>query len=459
METQSPVDLINDRNPDYYDFPCYAIILPAIATLGVFGNALGFFVMFHPEMRSFSSMLIHGLLVSDSVYLICVMLCRTPVSWLMHWFSISTSEPDFWKLLDYVQRLYLGAVTFKEISWCLIVWYTVVILTEQLCVYVCPVKLSKWSKLASAVKITITIPILALLIHLLSFFKFTRIAVNYHAFDHKMICLSELYRSSKFQVYDTYIYMIIFIFIPAMAACASVPKMLYAYKTSKYPDMTAYNRTAHLNQEIPLGRVFKSGRSTHIVLALSVVFFACQLVTMLIYLEVVVDLDVNPLSAKCHKLPVDRTFENQSPHLQRAHYFVSVLYAAINFPLFLIFGKDFRATFLKLCSKLRKTYASSATRDPPHYSAAMCEGLFEEHRRRLQVHLWMDNYSTTHIMIISYPTTVVHKYQWSDSDLHAFNAVKTLLASAATLSHPEEKALSRAQDSCPEIAVARTSVT
>lgn len=31
--------------------------------------------------------------------------------------------------------------------------------------------------------------------------------------------------------------------------------------------------------------------------------------------------------------------------------------------------------------------------------------------------------------------------QWSDSDRHAFNAAKTLLASAATLSHPEEAPL------------------
>lgn len=362
-----------------------------IAVLGILGNMISFFVIWHPEMRSFCSMLIHGLLLSDSVYLICLVVSRSPVSWLFHWYAITGDEPAFWGLLDRTQRMYIAAYPVKEIGWCLMVWYTSAIFLEQLCIYLCPARLSNWSKPQCAIKITITIAICALLAHLLSFFKYTRLPVNYHTYNHMTICLSQLYRDTRFQVYDQYIYMILFIFIPSFAACCTVPRMLYAYRTSKFPDLTHCNRSTHMTSELTLGRVFKSGRSTHLVAALATAFFICQVTTLIIYIEVIVDLDLDPLSARCHKLPEDRIFEHQDPALPLVHYLVSATYAAINLPLFLAFGQDFRRTFLKTFRNLCRSAKDQKEQQSQRLkrNSEICDELFDQHHRRSEVEGWL----------------------------------------------------------------------
>ena len=169
------------------------------------------------------------------------------------------------------------------------------------------------------------------------FFKFVRHDVYFPTLKHyhKHVCLSDIYRSKNFQIYEKFLYYIIFRVIPYVCTVVILPKIIIGgFKTR----VEATNRI----QDLKLVRVFKSGRSSKITIINIVIFAICNAVSNAMYGLGLKHMEFYQFMAGCTLTPSIRRFDELPKRTEFLYVFFLVFYSFVKFPLCYASSFEFR---------------------------------------------------------------------------------------------------------------------
>ncbi len=342
-------------------FMFFGATLPVLVALGLCGDVAVFAILHHREMRGLCTLFLNCILLSDVLYLLCVVLIHTPKAYIATFFTVedcAKGNPDFWASVEYAQRIFVGAFPVSELAQCLVVWFTTTLIFEQYAVLKHPESSEKWSGGETGLKIVVTIFNALVLSHLIHFFKLVRRDVLYSRVPHMKICLSEIYRNEGYRRYDNFIYYYLAYVIPWIislyAFCRIILELIHRNREEK-----AIRRSLPDTGLIP---VFKGGRSRRTIVCIAIVFLSCHLMSDMAYSWTLYGRLPPTLEDECYLIPVDKKFSrvaHDGDTMELIFVLGLVLYSSSKFAICYVFGSEFRdivnGIVTRQLSKLRKS--------------------------------------------------------------------------------------------------------
>lgn len=162
-------------------FVILAVVMPTLCVLGLLFNVLTIVLLRHSSFRSLSSLIIHTMVVSDTVLLVSVTLKAVPVALLRYYHPRyplpSPTEP--WPLLATVQILFVVATPLGSLARDVDLWCVASIVLEQYALIRRPTWLTRRDNLEFGIRVAATIITAGILGNMLEFFKYTRRSIFY----------------------------------------------------------------------------------------------------------------------------------------------------------------------------------------------------------------------------------------------------------------------------------------
>ncbi len=339
---ENGVNHVPVRPPDYPEF--YGIILPLFAVCGTVCNILCIAVFQVRHMRSSSTTYLTALALADTMVLVTFCLLYSPRAWI--WIT-QGEDPDFYHPYP---EIYVRSSPLVSVSMVLVVIYTMEATVDQYAFIYKDTKETEWTHPASAQNNVIISLGVVLLMHLMNFFKLQVVEVDLGAPDPKLVkvCISPAYMTPTTQIWDKYIYYIVFGWIPLIVVIILDAIIIFKVQYFKMNKMPTF---------LP-ERFFKDGRSNKAVIGIGILALVCMLPhfvmrSLMMYTNDVSTFNDLPICYH-HALNSGLTLIFE-PWME----FLMTLLAVINSSgkLFLYMGlnKQFRYTFLyylkKPCSK------------------------------------------------------------------------------------------------------------
>ncbi|ELU15681.1 hypothetical protein CAPTEDRAFT_215420 [Capitella teleta] len=292
-------------------FDAIGVAVPVICAIGILFNIVTYILYFHKDLRSSSSLILKALLLSDTMYLVMVVVTLSPKVW-MHVLFRSGTYDEFWKTLADIQKVYKICFPLYQVFQVIGGLYSMMLIVEQCATFFIPEKISKWMKADGGIKLIITIFNLAIICHLVVFFKFKEKPVKISQFypntpdnntvlifDAKRLCLSSIYNSKSYQNLERYIFFIVFEVIPWVITLISFILCILEYMQLKKDA-----------SQMPILdpswlRVLRCGRSIRTVLTLTAMYLVLKAIAHGVYIATVSDTDFDPSDEICNLTPMD----------------------------------------------------------------------------------------------------------------------------------------------------------
>ena len=347
----------------------HGVVLPITACLGVLLNLSACCLYLHRDMRSVSTMLLKANLITDSVCLVTLTLMVSPKVWLYRVYEAGRYD-TFWDQLSGIQSVYMGCYPIHQISICLSQWYTMALIGEQCVAFVRPDAMARWASRNKDIKLVVTLLNVAIIIHIISFFKFIRrknVILHYPVgiprndsatptkhVAHK-ICLSVIYQSSKFSAYDKYVYLLCFEVIPWAVALCCFAVCVIVYIRHKR------NMQGIIAQDAQLLRALKCGRSVRMVMTVTAASLCLKAVAHGMNILVIPHQNYGDFDNNCYLTPTDVRFLHVPSNVVQTFLFANVINCSIK-PLLCIMASYDLRRLMSMYWRRKKNKISEASR-------------------------------------------------------------------------------------------------
>ncbi len=326
------------RPPDFAEF--YGIILPLITIIGTICNILCIAVFQVRHMRSSSTTYLTALSLADIMVLVTFSLLYSPRSWI--WITRG-EDPDFYHPFP---EIYIRSSPLVSVSMVLVIIYTLEATMDQYAFIFRNTKETEWTHPASAQNNVIITLGVVLLMHLMNFFKLQVVEVDIGAPYPKVVkvCMSEAYMTPSTQIWDKYIYYIIFGWIPLFLVI--VLDVIILFKLQYF-----------ISQKMPSvlpERFFKDGRSNKAVIGIGILALLCMLPHFVLRSVMMYTKDVstyNDLPLCFHHALNSSMTLIFSPWMEFTMTLLAVINSSSKFFLYLGLNHQFRYTFLYYLKK------------------------------------------------------------------------------------------------------------
>ncbi len=178
-----------------------------------------------------------------------------------------------------------------------------------------------------------------ILVHMAHFFKFVRheayLTNGGNGERHTEVCLSDIYRSSNFQMYEKVLYYLFFRIVPWLVVLLILPKIMIA----------CVKRRLEAQTELPdvvLTRTLRSTRSNRIAVAVLLAYVICCAVAHVVYACAVNSMEFDQMLSRCRLTPSSRRFDALPAYMEFLYEFFLMFYSAIKFPLCCLASADVR---------------------------------------------------------------------------------------------------------------------
>ena len=280
-----------------------------------------------------------ALLMADCAYLACGVSMYSPSAWMLHLEGFV--QPGD-RRLHHLQNMFTKVYPVGLISQTAVVWFSFSYLWEEHTAMSNPMQTINWNKRHLGPKYLFSVFSVAIIIHLLHFFKFE----IEEGPDGSQICLSDLFTESSYQTMDKIVYFVIF---------AVIPWFLILFMLLRLGWLVIGNKRAHAKLSDPrveldnrTMRLFKKGRSLRAVVAISILFLVLHGISDIMYAEAIDTMytiaDVESVK-QCHPGVTDFKFHLEAQEIELCYVACQVVYSSCKFWVLFLCSSSFRKVF------------------------------------------------------------------------------------------------------------------
>ena len=307
-------------------FVGFSIILPIIATLGIFGNLTSVKVLSSRSSRNVSTLYLMALAVCDSIFLLCAMLILVPEGLYVYHSEVVTTGLH--------STIYQHTFPVIEMGETMLTSYVLVLGVDRYIMFKYPSKAVKWFTHKRAIKITILVFCFCFLARFLLIFTFQDRTITSGNEVITVTCLSDLFLNASYRVYVSYISLILYRILPYIGV------ILFMILTLPHTVETNSPRLSYLKNE----------RMDYVTVAITVLF-------LLLTLPSLVGHCIAMMSA--HRLPqyssvCDReiinffTLKGLNVYTRVITQLLLVTNSSVKLILYLTLSRDFRKRYQKM---------------------------------------------------------------------------------------------------------------